>query len=1022
MQLELELQPTRGVVLRIASSPEAAWQDGIADWFARAAPRAWTTDRPPVVAVPTRSHAQALKARLLNAGHSALGIQFVTPPYLRELLRPGDANAVPPREHLRLLLAVAAEEHLAQTPPEAEQLAAISVQRTADHLLRLLDQLGAAGWEFNSVGLAAFEPIVRWLHAHVAACDFDMPAAVDRAALAHAQQQPPRFSQLLISGFHGAHWPAWHLLRAAVAASQETTVMLQYPREETLDAVWIGSWEEAYGEARPAVADEGAASEREHLFLAGMNAQEQAEAITAAAFHFTADERWSRVAIVFPGAGALSRLVVSLLTRHGISHYDAMGQLLPGIFESVAFTSWLELQRTPRLAVLLRFLHALENDHALFADVSRDRVEKTLRKMLGDLAIDDLAVLRAHCATVKNDAAMATEALLGQIDFLPERATLSEFLRGTSAAFEKLDWPERWREIENRAAWARSLRPAFSRPLFLRWLGEIASTLRITRDAAGSHPYARVQILTPAQAENQTWSHLIFAGLNEGAWPSPAAGDFLPAEQIDAFNASVQKLNRAATRQGRQGEGHIAVREGKALFLGAAQRRQLALARFTSLLDSAEIGVALAASVVQEAAPERVANPSEFFSRVYHQQRGLAVTQRTLRSLREQTRTWLSGSGLLRSREISLTPDVAQTRTAYDARRDAAPSGEYDFALRTPMRISEPMSVSDVEALLKSPALVWMKRFLGVAGIEDATYAWNATVGKWTHDWLASSVVAGVVDPGGPRRGRALDQPGSPTPATTGFAPLPNGAQLEQRIRSAAEETRAEVLRLCRDAHRPLPDWWQSGWENALCVAQALGGILATAEGWPWAAPEWALEAQSIAITPERTLLIRGRADLVLARTEIKPPSLAVPELWIIDFKTGNKKSLAPTQRQTEDERRARVVRRVLKREALQLGLYAMAARESGADDVRVSLISPVVRRAKPQLSADDFADCAPAFAELARMRHEGVFGMHGSLRGAFTFTASYPLATLAIDRDVLAERWERTHPDLVIDEEVPWW
>jgi hypothetical protein len=35
---------------------------------------------------------------------------------------------------------------------------------------------------------------------------------------------------------------------------------------------------------------------------------------------------------------------------------------------------------------------------------------------------------------------------------------------------------------------------------------------------------------------------------------------------------------------------------------------------------------------------------------------------------------------------------------------------------------------------------------------------------------------------------------------------------------------------------------------------------------------------------------------------------------------------------------------------------------------------------------------------------------MLGELRSEFTFTGTYPLATLAIDRDLLKQKWERTH------------
>jgi hypothetical protein len=55
-------------------------------------------------------------------------------------------------------------------------------------------------------------------------------------------------------------------------------------------------------------------------------------------------------------------------------------------------------------------------------------------------------------------------------------------------------------------------------------------------------------------------------------------------------------------------------------------------------------------------------------------------------------------------------------------------------------------------------------------------------------------------------------------------------------------------------------------------------------------------------------------------------------------------------------------------------------------------------------------------------MQQTGVFGMHGPLRSAFRFTDDYPFATLAIDPDILEQRWELTHPALVRDEEDMFW
>src|SRR5207244_43952 len=131
------------------------------------------------------------------------------------------------------------------------------------------------------------------------------------------------------------------------------------------------------------------------------------------------------------------------------------------------------------------------------------------------------------------------------------------------------------------------------------------------------HPYARVQLLTVARAQDQEWSHLILAGWNEGAWPPLASAEFAREEEIRAFNRSVQQLNKRAARQGSQGEGHTSVRENHSLYLGPIEQRTIALRQFEALLASASEGITLAASLVQEDAPERFWNPSEGFTELY---------------------------------------------------------------------------------------------------------------------------------------------------------------------------------------------------------------------------------------------------------------------------------------------------------------------------------------------------------------------------------------------------------------------
>lgn len=1007
------------VALQIASSPREAWEGVIEPWFRDVLPVSWKQELPSVVVVPTRSLAHALKARLLQERQSHLGIQFVTPFGLRELLGADHDQRPPVREHLRLLLAIAAEETLRESnesEPTPENLAAKAVVRAPDHLLRTVDRLEGAGWNFEALGLDSFQPIVRRFRDQLRECNFALDAEFDRELLKSSTSRPPLFANLLICGFDGAHWPHWFLLRAAANAAQAVTIALEYPRENLeSDLCWIGSWEEAFGEARPvasraATPGDSLFSEAEmrgeparrakHTFLVGADSLEQAKAIALLCERFLAEERCPRIGIIFGAPGSLSRLVAHALDRLDLPHHDGLAHLAPGPFESNDWRAWVELQRSPRIGSFLRFFNALPDPAKIFPNLNSQTLERKLRDAYAELLIDDLEVLREFWAAQSGEHGPLIVDAIKSLGLLPARARLAEFIKQTEEACRRFGWKQHWLLFAPRfGEWVEKL-GEISRALFLRWLDEVASSFALERGARGDHPYARVQLLTVPHACGQEWSHLIFAGWNEGAWPPPARGEFMREDEIAAFNQKVRKLNRRASRQGRHGEGHDSIREGHTLYLGPVEQRQIALRQFEALLESPTQEVALAASRIQESATERLWNPNELFTRLYQEIEDRPLTEQAMAGLHKSTRAWLeSEPGLTRSRHA--TSDVAQTRTAYMARRDPlVQSAEYDFAFRGPAPKVPTLSVSDFENLLVAPAIVWMKKYLGVKAPEQDASVWNTSTGKWIHDWLAKIAV-------GPEKT---------------FARLPDAAEIDRRVRAAAQEKRGQVARLCAAAGHPLPDWWDSGQRHALFLARMLGERLATIEDWPWMATEWKIDdALPVEIRDDSALSFRGRIDLLLARNPGESGSLKAEALWVVDYKTGAKKSLANSNEDVE-KRRAALRKRLLDGTALQLGLYALAAHQLGAEQTFVSLASPLVRPLTPQLDGADIAAEDDIFAELARMQQTGQFGMHGVLRSAYRFTEDYPLATLAIDPDILELRWEKTHRALVREEEDIFW
>ena len=136
---------------------------------------------------------------------------------------------------------------------EADFLTAKSVARAPDHLLRTIDHLGAAGWDFSAVELPALREIATRFHRRVMDCGFELIHIADRRALNKALTSPPLFANIPVTGFNGAHWPLWPLLQAAVLSAEKATVFLDDPSDAArdIDETWVGTWEEAFGEAKP---------------------------------------------------------------------------------------------------------------------------------------------------------------------------------------------------------------------------------------------------------------------------------------------------------------------------------------------------------------------------------------------------------------------------------------------------------------------------------------------------------------------------------------------------------------------------------------------------------------------------------------------------------------------------------------------------------------------------------------------------------------------------------------------------
>src|SRR5438477_6247632 len=172
MPLREPEEPKQSVSLHVGSSFASAWESVLLPWFKEVKLASLKNNETVAVATPFQSGAAFLRSKLLEHEISLLGVKFITPPRLRELLLAEDTSSLPLREHLRLLLAIAAELITGKASEDVDLSAiAKSISRSPDNLLRTFDQISAAGWNFKTIGAPAGREIIQEFERLVRQCE-----------------------------------------------------------------------------------------------------------------------------------------------------------------------------------------------------------------------------------------------------------------------------------------------------------------------------------------------------------------------------------------------------------------------------------------------------------------------------------------------------------------------------------------------------------------------------------------------------------------------------------------------------------------------------------------------------------------------------------------------------------------------------------------------------------------------------------------------------------------------------------
>ena len=972
------------VQLHFGASFDGFWNDVASEWFRDASSDAWRSEKPWAVLMPSRAAHAAVKTKLLEANIPLAAVRFWLPGDARRhlLAQRGNASPLPVREHLHLVLAAMA----ARNPSDPTYR---SISREPSRLLRTLDQLSAAGVAPDVLNVKAASALAKEFAQELEKIQWHTVQATDWSLF--AEPPAPCIDRLLVWGFNAAHWSIWPLLSAATRSASHAEILLTNPRvkAEALDQAWVGTWEQAFGESAPGDDADAAgpfralvermetpdvaanADEPDATVLIGRNLAEESRAITARIAGLVAEGGHGRIGVLFDGPGPLSREVAARLSASGIEHYDGLGHTPRVDDDSDRLNRWIAYQRSQGLATMRAVVavSATEDERNAFEQLTGEAFNHVLS--------DDPKVLFPWIRHQKGPLVHHCFNVFTRLGALNPSDEFSKYIDRTKKFWDQLGWTSLIDRLEHQAA---SVVPLHAYPLtrgmMLDWLEAACSSTTLERDKTGSHPLAHVQLLPYAMAEDLPWEHLILTGMNDGCWP--------PRVDAPAFlsEVSVTELNRVALSQGSQGEGHLTARAGRTLLLGPGELRTIARRQFYNLVEGVKGTLTLTASLEGDGAEGRVLPASDLLSHLYFVHREETLNDPAMLALQEATAAWLRTG----SEPYSLQPNPLQPpRIAYDARRELAPFGPYDFARTSPPIVPLTLPCKTWQGVLQDPAGIFLERILQVEPRdtpEDDDRSVMAR-GIWVHAWLKDAVVQKSSERMMPRR---------------------NAAEMASKLHSVANSTRGTIQNAYSEASRSLPDWWTSNWEQALWLADRLVSRLTTVDKWPYAMTEWKLPSSvEIALPNGKKLRLAGRIDLVLGdREDLNPDGV----YWVMDFKTGGDSALKDY----------RLLKDLANGDGVQIGLYTLALRALGAGHVGATLLTPKAP-AEIQVTSGAFEAQKAFWSGLARIQDTAIFGMRNELRPEYGQSPMLPLATLEVPPDLLDARWALTHPDLCVPE-----
>lgn len=990
------------VSLYLGDSPEALWQQVALPWLRKHGPQAWRQPHPVVVLVPHRTAAFAFKQRTLQAKLNLLGVEFWTPQEVRLYMRTQYGRALKPpvaRETLDLILRVAAREVLLQRP--ANRSAAAVVADSAA-FRQVLDRVLASGVEAESVFLSDLNEVIRVTQQRMQDHGWSTSQEELFWLEKEAPQRGPVFAASLAVGFSGEDWAFLPLLSAALNGSAEATLGFLPPTApgEESDQLFISTLEERFGTYRQLDPQENQGREgREISLRLAKDLGREVRVIVAQVVSWLAEDLDAKIAVAVPPASPLGLLVAQRLSTLDIPVHSRFGFRRPGMLEDAAWQRWLDYLIAPKLATFLALTEVLEPrvlralaEAGPDADYDYQENEKALESAYQQTLSDELPVLAAWMDDSEqlSERNRRTGLVIQRLSSLPIEGELSQLWESFVALTQQLGWHERAELLQPQIEQVVDAAPSWIVPApdFLGWLQSIGDTRDFSRPAEAHHYYARVHLLTPAEAAGQEWTHLYLAGLTEGVWPPVGQEEaFLSWRESQQWQRRLRAQLHQVVREGSQGEGQDVLPRGLTWPAGESAALVCARRAFQACWQKRE-GTVLACSahLGDETRPSLPLLPSEFYLQAIREEGSdlfprAGLEDAACHRLAANCEAW--ADEILGPEETNQGNESFFHLEAYRQRRTGEKFTSYEFTLQpgsTPPRALR-LSCGDWERVLQAPATAFLQHLLGVS--QRAKFSIESfsarSRGVWTHQWLGGLV---------PQQHDLAPHEWPP------LVPLPSLDEPPALLRRNAEGFRDRVSTAWQQADQVLPAWWQARWEQALGLVLDLAKSWEGAEGCSHVATEWTLREHPLSLGGEENLWLRGRVDVLLGDREQWQEAT---QLLILDYKTGARSEFRVSKMQRDGS-------------GVQLALYAMLLAQLTSVEVSVAMVSPQ-KGLSDRLGKTTWQEFELAWHDLVRMQNSGILGWRLPLRDPFLRTESMPLATLAVPKEVGKRKWRQAHP-----------